>query len=184
MSAPSTGKPQGRNHRSPLPQAPPEADWMTLTVLGRRYGLSAVHTGKLLVDAGLRHGTGEPSAEALQAGLAMLPKQGHHQASLWHGQGCAPHLERLGLVPQAQRSLVSLWADLLSALQQGSPSVNVSAEEMADDIPHELVKPVNRELRQRGSSFRINPKLRKAATSRPVCLPSPASDAADPHPYG
>jgi hypothetical protein len=184
MSIPFAGKPQGHGRRSPLPQAPPEGDWLTLTDLGRRYGVSAVHTGKLLVDAGLRNRSGEPSSEALRVGLAMLPKPGHHQASLWHAQGCAPHLERLGLVPQAQRTMVSLWADLLSALQQGSPSVNATAEEMAGDIPRELVQPVNRELRQRGCSFRVNPRLRSAAASRPACSPSPASDAADPHPYG
>jgi hypothetical protein len=79
-----------------------------------------------------------------------------------------------------QHTLVRLWADLLTALQQGSPSISVSAEEMAGDVPSELVTPLNRELRQRGSSFRVRLPLRKAAAPRPACLPSPASDAAAP----
>jgi hypothetical protein len=141
-------------------RAPQEGEWLSLTDLGRRYGISAVHTGRLLVTAGLRRSSGEPTAEALDAGLAIRPLPGHHHTSLWHLKGCAPHLERLGLVPQGQPTLVSLWADLLSALLQGSPSISVSAEEMADDIPRDLVKPVNRELRQRGCSFRVNPRHR------------------------
>jgi hypothetical protein len=167
-------------------KASPEGDWLTLTDLGRRYGISAVHTGRLLVTAGLRRSSGEPSAEALAAGLAMRPQPGHHQGSLWLLQGCAPHLEALGLVPQGQPTQVSLWADLLSALLQGSPSISVSAEEMADDIPGDLVNPVNQELRQRGCSFRVNPKhrLRTSARSGPACSPAPASGATDPRPYG
>ncbi|MDM7951878.1 MAG: hypothetical protein QUV07_01480 [Cyanobium sp. CZS 25K] len=166
------------------PKTPPGGDWLTLTELGRRYGVSAVHTGKLLVASGLRRSSGEPTAEALAAGLAMRPQPGHHHASLWLHQGCAPHLERLGLVPQAQRTLVSLWADLLSALQHGSPSISVSVEEMADDVPRDLVTPVNRELRQRGCSFRVNPKLRTTAGPGPACSPAPASDATGPRQYG
>jgi hypothetical protein len=165
-------------------KTPPGGDWLTLTELGRRYGVSAVHTGKLLVASGLRRSSGEPTAEALAAGLAMRPQPGHHHSSLWLHQGCAPHLERMGLVPQAQRTMVSLWADLLSALQNGSPSISISAEEMAVDVPRDLVTPVNRELRQRGCSFRVNPKLRTAAGPGPACSPARASDAAGPRRYG
>ena len=43
-------------------QTPPGGDWLTLTELGRRYGVSAVHTGKLLVASGLRRSSGEPTA--------------------------------------------------------------------------------------------------------------------------
>lgn len=165
-------------------ETPPPGEWLTLTELGRRFGVSAVHTGRLLVEAGLRRRSGEPTAESLAAGLAMRPQPGHHHSSLWRLEGCAPHLERLGLVPQAQRTLVSLWADLLSALQSGSPSISISAEEMADDVPQDLVKPVNRELRQRGCSFRVNPKLRKGAGPGPACSPARASDAAGLRRYG
>ncbi len=59
------------------------------------------------------------------------------------------------MIPQKQRSLVGLWADLLAALQQGAPDIAVSAEEMAGEIPGELVQPVNLELRARGCSFQV-----------------------------
>jgi hypothetical protein len=143
-----------------------------------------VHTGKLLVAAGLRQSNGEPSRKALMAGLAWQQHPGHHHQALWNRQGCAPHLERQGLEPQQQRNLVGLWADLLTALQQGSPSIAISAEEMAGDLPRELVAPVNRELRQRGSSFQVSRSLRRGAAPRPACSPVPAGDAADPRRCG
>ena len=84
---------------------------------------------------------------------------------------------------QEQRTLVGLWADLLSALQQGSPSISVSAEEMAVDVPGDLITPVNRALRERGCSFRIK-RLSSGAAPRPACSPAPAADADVPRRCG
>lgn len=81
-------------------QTPPGGDWLTLTELGRRYGVSAVHTGKLLVTSGLRRRSGEPTSEALAAGLAMRPQPGHHHSSLWLHQGCAPTWRGWGWCPR------------------------------------------------------------------------------------
>lgn len=159
----------------------PMSDWLSLTELGRLYGISAVQAGRLLVLAGLRSRDGEPTAQALRDGIALCPHPGDHHQALWSRLGCAAPLERQGLELQQQRSLVGLWADLLSALQQGSPSICVSAEEMADDMPQELVRPVNRELRQRGCSFQVR-RLTPGAAPRPACSPSPAADAAAPRP--
>jgi len=158
------------------------ADWLDLTDLGRIYGISASRTARLLAAAGLAGSGGVPSATALAEGLARLT-HGPERAgvALWHRQGCAPRLERQGLVPQAQPSQVSLWADLLSALQQGSAAVSITAEDMADDLPQELVRPVNRELRLRGCPFQVATPLRRAATPRPACSPAPAADASAPH---
>lgn len=159
----------------------PQSDWLSLTELGRLYGISAVQVGRLLVLSGLRSREGEPSERALRDGIALCPHPGDHHQALWSRRGCAAPLEHQGLELQQQRSLVGLWADLLSALQQGSPSICVSAEEMADDMPQELVRPVNRELRQRGCSFQVR-RLRTGAAPRPACSPSPAADAAAPRP--
>ena len=182
----------GRSPRSAGASPPPRVptavadasdavDWLSLTELGRLYGVSAVHTGRLLVLSGLRTPGGEPTDRALGEGLALCPHPGDHHQALWSRQGCAAHLEAQGLEPLRQRNMVGLWADLLSALQQGSPSICISAEEMADDMPQELVSPVNRELRQRGCSFQVR-RLRTGAAPRPACSPSPAADAAAPHP--
>jgi hypothetical protein len=175
MTRPSRNRPPGPSRAG---------DWLSLTDLGRIYGISAVHTGKLLVAAGLRQANGEPSRQALLASLAWQQHPGHHHQALWNREGCGPHLERQGVEPQQQRNLVGLWADLLTALQQGSPSIAVSAEEMAGDLPKELVAPVNRELRQRGSTFQVGRSLRRAAAPRPACSPVPAADAGDPRRCG
>lgn len=156
---------------------------MSLTELGRLYGISAIHTGRLLVAAGLRNPEGSPSDMALGDGLALCQHPSDHHQALWNRQGCGPHLERQGLEPMQQPTLVGLWADLLAAMQQGSPSISVSAEEMADDMPRELVSPVNRELRQRGCSFQVKP-LRRASGLRPAYSPAPAADAGVLHPCG
>ena len=169
----------GPAHSAAVPE--PTSDWLSLTELGRLYGISAVQTGRLLVLSGLRSREGEPTARALRDGIALCPHPGDHHQALWSRRGCAAPLERQGLELQQQRSMVGLWADLLSALQQGSPAICVSAEEMADDMPQELVRPVNRELRQRGCSFQVR-RLRTGAAPRPACSPSPAADAAAPRP--
>jgi hypothetical protein len=165
--------------------APPRTrvDWLRLTDLGRLYGISALQAGKLLGQAGLRQKGGNPTPAALEAGLALFQQPAHHRQALWNRWGCAAHLRNQGLEPLQQRNLVSLWADLLSALQQGSPSISISAEEMAGDMPRELVHPVNRALRDRGCSFQVKP-LRRVAGPRPACLPSPAADAAAPRRCG
>jgi hypothetical protein len=51
--------------------------------------------------------------------------------------------------------LVQQWAALLSALTEGSPSISTSADQMAEELPGELVEPVNRQLRKLGCSFQV-----------------------------
>ena len=165
---------------SPPPSLP---EWLTLTEIGRLYGISAVTTGKLLQGAGLRQLDGLPSPEALRLGLAHRRHSCPSRQTLWNRQGCAPHLERQGLRPQRQRQLVDLWADLISDLQQGFPAVVMSAEDVAEEVPAELVAPVNRRLRERGCSFQVRPPLRRTPRG-PAGLPSPTADAGDPHRRG
>ena len=51
--------------------------WLSLTDLGRIYGISAVHCGRLLSDAGLRQENSAPSCTALKQGLAYQ----HHPST-------------------------------------------------------------------------------------------------------
>jgi hypothetical protein len=159
-------------------------EWLSLTSLGRSYGMSAVRAGRILCAAGLRTASGEPTSAALASGLAQQQHPAHHHQALWHRLRCAPHLETHRGKPQTERTMVSLWADLLSALQQGCPWIDATVEEMASDIPGELVSPVNEELLQRGCDFQVRRPLRKAAAPRPACSHVPADSAADPHPCG
>lgn len=158
-------------------------EWLTLTEIGRVYGISAVHIGKLLQSAGIRQLDGRPSPEALRTGLAHRRHSSPSGQTLWNREGCAPYLEQQGLQPRRQRHLVDLWADLLSALQQGSSSVAVSLDDMAEEIPADLVAPVNRKLREQGCSFQVHRSL-KRKTPGPVGLPSPTADATGSHRHG
>ena len=79
----------------------------------------------------------------------------------------------------SQAILVRQWADLLELLLQGVEAVATSAEDMARELPGELVRPVNRELRLRGSSFRVPGRpLRTTAGPRPGGPHAPAAPAA------
>ena len=159
-SEPAALEPSGSTMASP---------WLTLTGLGRIYGISAVHCGRLLSDAGLRDGDGQPSLRALEEKLAYQhhPQHGGRHA-LWQRQGCSAILEAGGLVPMQQSTLVEQWVALLSALADGSPSISTSAEQMAEDLPKDLVDPVNRQLRAIGCSFQVS-------RPRPPSSPNPGS---------
>lgn len=151
----STAAPRPTNRSATRNAGALNGDWLSLTDLGRVYGISAIHTGKLLHSAGLRQADGSPTPLALRDGLAQRQHSGQHQQALWHRGACAPHLEGQGGVAQKHHTLIALWAELLATLHQGVPSIAISAEEMADDIPGELVQPVNRELQARGCSFQV-----------------------------
>ena len=150
------------NH--PCGTRPDQQDWLTLTGLGRLYGISAVLCGRLLGEAGRRQANGTPSPSALRMGLAH---GGDHPrgGTLWHRQGCGRVLEAAGLVQPARHTLIGQWADLLSTLAAGAPGVKASVEEMADELPEDLVSPVNAELRHRGCGFQVQPQARRRASA-------------------
>ena len=50
---------------------------------------------------------------------------------------------------------VHQWVQLLEALVVGSPSVDATPQQMAEDLPHELINEVNAQLALRGCSFRV-----------------------------
>ena len=113
-----------------------QVNWLTLTDLGRRFGLSAVSCGRILSTAGMRDDDGLPSDVALDGGYAYRrPDQNANRSVLWHEERCTELLQSLGLHAIDEQQLVSQWADLLSALDEGSPSISASAEQMADDMP-------------------------------------------------
>ena len=132
------------------------SSWLTLTDLGRLYGISAMHCGRLLQDAGLRNSDGLPTAQAVQSGCASgAQRRPHGGEPIWHRLHCRRAFEAAGLVTVQRASLVQQWAALLSALTEGSPSISTSAAQMAEDLPGDLVDPVNVELRQLGCSFQV-----------------------------
>jgi hypothetical protein len=162
MTTSTSGIPGGRGPAESA-AAPFTADesgdrWISLTDLGRSLGLSAVSCGRLLIQAGLRQLDGRPTERALHLGLARPSGQGLHRgrATLWQQRGCAAVLEGDSQRQADQPTLVEQWAELLWALKQGSPSIVTSAEQMAEDLPHELVGAVNRQLQDKGWDFQVS----------------------------
>lgn len=132
-------------------------EWLSLTALGRVYGISAVQCGRLLQAAGARERDGAPSSRALRGGLAKPgPSSRNSSGTLWSRGGCGALLEDQGLESAAERRLVNQWADLLEALQQSAAAlVSSSAEDLASELPRNLVAPVNAALLQRGCEWQL-----------------------------
>ncbi|MGB7565028.1 MAG: hypothetical protein WBM08_09770 [Prochlorococcaceae cyanobacterium] len=147
------------------PSTGPDSPWRSLSELGRQQGLSAVQFGRLLSQAGLREANGQPSAGAIAEQLAYVrhgdqpvphSKQPGSQ-TFWHQERCLQRLERHGLLGHHPAAQSEQWTELLSALLEGSASISTSAEEMAEDLPRELVGAVNSQLKVKGCSFQVKP---------------------------
>ena len=153
-----------RGSQAPPPAAEPQ--WLSLTDLGRIYGISAVHCGRLLSEAGLRDASGQPSRHALRSGCAIRGHQPHaHGPTQWHRSHCQAVFQRAGLEPIQRTTLVQQWAELLAALSEGSPSISTSAAQMAEELPGDLVEPVNQQLRELGCGFQVQGRQRVAHRS-------------------
>lgn len=155
----------------------PTSPWLTLTDLGRLYGISAVHCGHLLAEAGLRGPDGHPSAAAVAAGQAYARHPRHQgRPVLWHREACGAALESRGLMPLGYSTLVHQWADLLAALEEGSAAISTSPAQMAEEMPPALVDPVNRELRAMGCDFQVSeaPMGRSLTAATPAQAPKAA----------
>ena len=154
-----------RPHLGAHAGAPPSGtapEWVCLSDLGRPYGLSALEVGRLLVQSEWRDASGEPTFRALARGLARRLPSGQNHPAIWHRKGCAQWLESQRFV-RRQPDRIGLWAELLAALDQGEPAIAESAQEMALEIPSELVSSVNAALRSRGSRFQVHQSTRGRA---------------------
>ncbi len=149
---------------SPFPSSNGHQIWFTLTELGRHFGISAVHCGHHLSQAGLRDHDGLPLPKAIDQGYAYKrPEQNANRSVLWNYDRCGGILREHGLHSVEDKRLVEQWADLLEALHVGSPAILVTPQEMADsDMPHHIRPWVNQCLAMRGSQLRINKKSPQA----------------------
>ena len=71
--------------------------WLSLTDLGRIYGISAVHCGKTIENQGWRDRRGRPTQSALDANAAMQTgPHGQGRTVLWNRNVCSQLLEQKG----------------------------------------------------------------------------------------
>ncbi|KZR68822.1 hypothetical protein PMIT1313_02446 [Prochlorococcus marinus str. MIT 1313] len=144
----------------------PSPSWLSLTDLGRIYGISAINCGRALQLQGLRDRHGRPTPGALETGAAHKHgPQTPPRTALWNAKICKGLLEKSGYQPINRTLQVEQWAELLEALEEGSPSINATAEQMAEDLPEELVGDVNDQLALRGCHFRVAHKPHQPSLS-------------------
>jgi uncharacterized protein YpbB len=58
-----------------------------------------------------------------------------------------------GYKPVSRDQHVKQWVALLEAMNEGSAAINATADQMAEDLPAELVDDVNAQLSQRGCTY-------------------------------
>ena len=132
--------------------------WISLNDLGRFYGISAIHCGKILHQHGWRDRRGQPSDDAINAQAARhLGPHGQTQSVVWNQELCRELFATNGLQPVSLSRQIDQWSQFLEAMQSGSPSIASTADQMAEDMPSELVDGVNQQLAERGCSFRVHP---------------------------
>ena len=134
-------------------------NWLSLTDLGRIYGISAIHCGKTLQREGLRDHNGYPTPRALKVGAAYTNGQNNPpRATVWNSEICQSLFEKTGYQPINHSSQIEKWVDLLHALEEGSPAISATPAQMAEDLPEEFIGEVNKLLAERGCNFRATKK--------------------------
>ena len=144
--------------------------WLSLTDLGRIYGISAIHCGRILEQQGWRDRRGRPTPAALEAKAASCAGiHGQGRTVYWSRAICAELFESKGYAPMSRNVQIEQWTQLLEAMQQGSPSITATPDQMAEEMPKDLVDEVNQRLEVRGCSYRVNRHHRPASHSASAC---------------
>tara|TARA_B100000029_G_C17109830_1_gene791096 strand:- start:197 stop:658 length:462 start_codon:yes stop_codon:yes gene_type:complete len=140
----------------------PSQNWLSLADLSRIYGISDVHCARALRRHGLRDHLGRPTPWALEAGASAAQMSPYSpRDELWNVELCSALLEKTGYQPISRKTQVSQWAQLLEALEHGSPSINVTPAQMAEDLPSDLASEVNDQLAKLGCTFRVEDKIER-----------------------
>ncbi len=144
--------------------------WLSLTDLSRIYGISAIHCGRILEQQGWRDKRGRPTQEALEAEAASCAGiHGQGRTVFWSRAICAELLESKGYAPMSRNVQIEQWTQLLEAMQQGSPSITATPDQMAEEMPKDLVDEVNHQLQVRGCSYRVSRHHRQTSRSASAC---------------
>ena len=99
---------------------------------------------------------GLPTPAALECGAAKASgPHGQTKSTLWSRDICGQAFENKGYHPMPHSQQVQQWTHFLEAMAEGSPSIAATVEQMAEDIPGDLVEDVNHQLAARGCRFRV-----------------------------
>ena len=113
---------------------------------------------------------GRPTPAALEAEAASCAgTHGQGRTVFWSRAICSELLESKGYAPMSRNVQIEQWTQLLEALQLGSPSISATPDQMAEEMPTELVEDVNQQLAVRGCSYRVSRHQRQASRSASAC---------------
>ena len=128
--------------------------WLNLTELGQLFGISSTHCGRALDRLGWRDRHGRPTTTAVEAGAATATGSSlQPRNAVWNTKICSTLLQSQGYKRISRSQHVKQWVALLEALSEGSASITTTPEQMAQDLPAELVDDVNTQLSRRGCRF-------------------------------
>ena len=141
----------------------PSSTRLSLNNLSRNLNIPSIECNKALRKHGWLDINGHPTRTALEVGAAAASTKEETTASneaIWDIGVCKQLLEKNVSRPIKNNLEIEQWANLLEALEEGSPSINTTAEEMARDLPQNLISGVNDQLKIRGrTSFRVSTQL-------------------------
>ena len=133
--------------------------WLSLTDLGQLFGISSTHCGRALDRIGWRDRHGRPTATAVEAGAANTSGSSvQPRTAVWNSKVCSNLLQSQGYKRITRAQHVKQWVALLEALSEGSASITTTPEQMAEELPAELVADVNAQLSSRGCRFQATSK--------------------------
>lgn len=133
--------------------------WMSLTELGQLFGISTTHCGRALDRLGWRDRHGRPTTTAVEAGAASASGSSvQARSAIWNSKVCTSLLQSQGYKRITRAQHVKQWVALLEALSEGSPSITTTPEQMAEELPSELIADVNHQLSRRGCRFQAGLK--------------------------
>ena len=58
--------------------------------------------------------------------------------------------------PIKRSEQISQWVTLLEAMEEGSASLSTSTDQMAEDLPLDLIEDVNHQLSHRGCRYQVH----------------------------
>ena len=72
---------------------------------------------------------------------------------MWNSKVCSTVLQKQGYKRITRAQHVKQWVALLEALSEGSASITTTPEQMAEELPTDLIHDVNHQLHSRGCRF-------------------------------
>ena len=130
--------------------------WISLAELADTFGISTLHCNRVLEHQGWRDRHGQPTPAALEAQAARSHGPGgRSRHTLWNKTICTAVFKAQGYKARSRHQQIRQWAQFLEAMAAGSPSISTTADQMAEDVPQDLVPAVNDQLAARGSRYRI-----------------------------